>query len=726
MSLRRFAAQMELGERTLTLETGHLAGQADGSILMRYGDTVVLTTAVMADTVRSETDFFPLLVDYEEKMYAAGKIPGSFFRREGRPTEQATLAARVIDRPLRPLFPYNCRNDVQIIITVLSADAENPPDILGILAASAAARLGGLPLAQTVGASRVGIVEGQLVPFPTYSQMADSPLNLTVAGTREMVNMIECSADSLSEGQILEAVKFGHQIVVQTVDFLDDFIAKFGKPPKPYQEFVIPDELRAAVEEAVGDRLAEALLADKVAREQALQAVRDTAYQALGERFPGQELFIHDALDDMIRRQVRQMVVQGKRVDGRGHTDIRPIEAEVSLLPRAHGSALFARGRTQVLTTATLGAPGDSQRLDTIADEDRKRYMHHYNSPPFSFGEVSPLRGPRRRDIGHGALAEKAMLSVLPREDEFPYTVRTVSEVLESNGSTSMASTCASSLALMDAGVPIRAPVAGIAIGLVREDGRHILLSDIEGLEDFNGDMDFKVAGTARGVTAIQLDLKIQGLPYSVIGEALEQAKEARLQVLEKMRQAIAAPRAELSAYAPRIVTVRIDPAKIGEVIGPGGKTIRRIVEETGATIDVEDDGRVFVTSVDKAKAEQALQAIRDIVAEVEIGQVYTGKVTRVIEIGAFVEVLPGKEGMIHISELSWDHVRKVEDVVRVGDIVQVKVIEIDERGRINLSLRRLQPRPENGAVPRRPARIDTEGPSGSFYMRNRTRRPKR
>jgi polyribonucleotide nucleotidyltransferase len=702
-----------LGGRRLSIETGKVAGLADGAAMVRYGDTIVLGTAVSSDQPREGVDFFPLTVDYEEKMYAAGKIPGGFIKRESRPSEQAILAARLTDRPIRPLFPKAYRNDVQVILTVLSADQENDPAIVGTIAASAALSISDIPFFGPVAAVKVGYINDEFVLNPTLPQLAYSRLDLTVAGTADAVMMVEAGAQQLPEDVVLEAIQFAHREMQPIVELQKRLVAAIGKPKRPYSEVEIPEETRAAVAAFVADKLAAAVNnPDKAAREEATAQLKKETIEALMEAHD--PILVAKVFDEMHKAEVRTAILErGIRPDGRGLKDIRPLSAEVGLLPRTHGSGLFTRGQTQALSVATLGSMGDEQIIDGIGLDVSKRYMHHYNFPPFSTGEVRPLRGASRRDIGHGHLAERALAAVIPDESEFPYTIRVVSEILSSNGSTSMASVCGSTLALMDAGVPIKAPVSGIAMGLViGQDGKYAILTDIQGLEDALGDMDFKVAGTQKGITALQMDIKVKGITPEIMGKALAQAHEARETVLGVMLRTIAEHRPELSPYAPRMVKIQINPDKIREVIGPGGKMIRKIIEETKCTIDIEDDGTVVIGSTLKENADKAINMIERLTREVEVGQTYTGTVTRILPFGAFVEILPGKEGLIHISELEEHRVARVEDVVNIGDEVTVVVTEIDRQGRINLSRRQALP----GAKPRPPAAAGAPrggGPSG-------------
>ncbi len=676
-----------IGEHSISIETGKLAGQAGGAVTVRSGDTIILATATASKEPREGVDFFPLTIDYEERLYAAGKIPGGFFRREGRPSEAAILLCRLVDRPLRPLFPKGFRNDVQVVITSLSADQENHLDIPSIIGASAALTISDIPFEGPIGAVRVGYINGKLVFNPTIPQMEDSILDLRLAGTADAVIMVEAGAREVSEDLIVEAIEAGHEAMQDVIRVQVEMAEEIGKPKLEYTVHQVDEEVRAAVRERLDGRL-KALLGHattKAERDEALNALRNDLIAQLGEGY--EEHDIAEAFHECVRQEVRSLILQqGIRPDGRGLTEIRPISCEIGLSPRAHGSGLFTRGETQVLTIATLGTVSDEQRLNGLSPEEVKRFMHHYNFPPFSTGETWPLRGPKRREIGHGALAETALRPLLPSEEEFPYTIRLVSEVLSSNGSTSMASVCAGSLALMDTGVPIKAPVAGVAMGLVKEGDKHVILTDIQGIEDACGDMDFKVAGTAKGITALQMDIKIKGISYEILREALAQAREARLFILDRMRETISEPRPELSPYAPRITILKIDPEKIGDLIGPGGKHIRHIIEETGVKIDVEDDGTVYVASTDSASSERAIRMIRELTEEPEVGKIYTGRVVRITDYGAFVEILPGQEGLVHISQLADYRVPSVRDVVRVGDEIMVMVIDIDREGKIKLS----------------------------------------
>ncbi len=679
--------QCLLGDHSLIIETGRLANQAGGSVTVQYGDTLILVTACVSSEPREGADFLPLTVDYEERHYAAGKIPGSFIRRESRPSQDAILADRLTDRSIRPLFPKSFRNEIQVVITVLSADQENDPGVLAIVGASAALSLSTIPFDGPVGAVRVGCLDGELVLNPTFTQLASSSLDLVVASTSDALVMVEAGAKEIPDQLILDAIRFGQQANLEITRLQQQIINACGKPKIDFKPTEENPEVEEAVSAITGGRLKELVYRPKAEREEALATIKKELSRELEEKFPSKE--IKSALDSLLRREVRsQILEQGARVGGRGLSEIRPISCEVGLLPRTHGSALFNRGGTQVLTTTTLDSVRKEQLIDTISQEESKRFLHHYNFPPFSVGETRRIIGPGRREIGHGALVAKALAPVLPSEVDFPYTIRLVSEALSSNGSTSMGSVCASALSLMDAGIPISAPVAGVAMGVIAEDDKFVLLTDIEGLEDAYGNMDFKVAGTAQGITALQMDIKLKGIPYQVIENAIKQANDARRFILDKMSQTISSSRPELSKYAPRMYKITIDPAKIGTVIGPGGKMIRSITEETKATIDVENDGTVIIGSTSEEGAQKAIKIIEDLTRDIEVGATYTGKVTRVINIGAFVEILHGKEGMVHISELADYRVPSVEDVVKVGDEITVMVTEIDRMGRVNLSRR--------------------------------------
>jgi len=665
-----------------------VAEQANGAVILRQGDSVVLSTAVMSKEPRVGVDFFPLTCDYEEKLYAVGKIPGAFMRREGRPSETAILASRLTDRPLRPLFPDGFRLDIQVVSTVLSADQENDPTILSINGASTALVISDIPWAGPVGAVKIGFLDGALVVNPPMSRMGDSDLDLTVAGTSDAILMVEAGAKGVTEQTVVEALAMAHEAIKQLCAAQNELKQQIGKAKLEYTPPSYPEQVVEVVSEYLALRLDQAAFnPDKAAREASTDELRKKTIAELGDRFPEHVDILGKLFDKKLKDRVRERIVEeGVRMDGRGLKDVREITVEVGVLPRTHGSGLFTRGQTQALTIATLGSMSDKQKLDGLGTEEFKRYMHHYNFPPFSVGEARPLRGPGRREIGHGALAERALLAVIPSVDEWPYTMRLVSEILSSNGSTSMASVCGSTLSLMDAGVPIKAPVAGIAMGLVTREGKFAVLTDIQGVEDNLGDMDFKVAGTKDGITALQMDIKIKGLPHEILAQALEQAREARLFVLDKMLAVLPRPRTELSPHAPRITTIHINPDKIRDIIGPGGKMIRKITEETGAQIDVEDDGRVFIAAVDQEGGQRAIDWIKGLTDEVEVGRIYKGKVVRIMPFGAFVEVIPNQDGLVHISKLTDHRVERVEEVCNVGDEIVVKAVEIDSQGRLNLS----------------------------------------
>lgn len=693
MDLGSQSFHMEVGGRTLTLETGRLAKQANGSVLVRYGDTVVLVTATMSKQPRQGIDFFPLLVDYEERMYAIGRIPRVWLRREGRPSEAATLAARMIDRPLRPLFAEGFRNDVQVVATVLSVEHDNSPEIAAMIGASAALTISDIPFLGPIGGVRVAMVDDEFVINPTLEQLENSPLDLIVAGTHDAVMMVEAGADGLSEDVMMDAIAFGHDEIKRMTEVQEQMRAAVGKDKVDVVLAAPPSEVDAWVRERVTDAVAQATRSeDKHTREQAVADLKEATVEQFVAEWEGDDAAtltksVADVFETVVKEQVRRaIVVDNERPDGRSPDEIRPIWCETSILPRAHGSAVFTRGQTQVMSVCTLGLKSDEQMIDDLGDVDRKRYIHHYNFPAFSVGEVRPMRSPGRREVGHGSLAQRAVLPVVPGEEAFPYTIRIVSETLESNGSSSMASVCGSTLALMDAGAPIAAPVAGIAMGLVKHEDGFAVLSDIQGIEDALGDMDFKVTGTADGVTALQMDIKITGVTRDILAQAFEQARVGRLHILEEMLKALPEPREEMSPHAPRIIALEIPVDKIRDVIGPGGKTINKIIEDTGVSIDIEDDGRVFIASVGTEAGEQARRIVEGIVKDPEPGEVYDGTVKRLMNFGAFVEILPGKEGLVHISKLASFRVGQVEDIVNVGDEVRVKVVEIDNMGRINLS----------------------------------------
>ncbi len=686
----------ELGGRELSIETGHVARQAHGAVMVRYGDTIVLVAVVASEKDAEEQDFFPLTVDYREKSYAIGRIPGGFFKREGKPKETEVLGARLIDRPIRPLFPEGFRRETQVYCTVLSSDQENPADVLGIIGASAALSISPIPFLGPIAAVRIGLIDGEYVLNPTFSQLETSLLDLVVAGSRDAIVMVEGGAREVPEADVVAALNLAHGHIKNLVKLQEELVARVGKPKMGFVAVGPSPELRARVEELALAPLREAIaVRDKTARRAALEGVRQIVQAALEAEFPDAERHVAQVVAEMEERLVRRMILdEGIRLDGRGVDDIRPITCEVGILPRVHGSALFTRGQTQSLATVTLGTKVDEQKIEDLMGESYKSYMLHYNFPPYAVGEARPSRGPGRREIGHGALAERAIEPTMPSEQVFPYTVRIVSDILESNGSSSMATVCAGSLALMDAGVPIRAATAGIAMGLIKDDGRAVILTDILGDEDHLGDMDLKVAGTRAGVTACQMDIKITGIGTEEISAALEKARQARLAILDVMEQTIAQPRPNLSPYAPRITILKVRTSKIGEIIGPGGKNIRQITEETGAKIDIEDDGRVIIAAVDEECSRKAREWIERIVQEAEVGKTYTGKVKRITNFGAYVEYLPGKEGLVHISQLEHHRVGKVEDVVQEGQEITVQCIGIDEMGRVDLSRKALLPRP--------------------------------
>jgi len=699
--------QCEVGGRTLIIQTGKLATQATNSVTVTYGETVVLVTLCVAPTAKEGTDFLPLTIDYEERLYAAGKIPGGFIRREGRPSQEATLASRLTDRPIRPLLPKAWRREIQIIITVLSADQENDPDLLAIIGASTVLAMSEVPYDGPVGAARIGLINDEMILNPTLAQLEGSDLDLTVVSTKENIAMVEAGAKEVTEETALAAIKFAHETNQAIIKLQDQVRQACGKPKEPTPIHEVDPEIVATVHHHTEHKLRLALFhADKPTRQTAMDALQKEILDAIGDKYPKVEVL--EAFDKEVRKLIRNSILEkGQRVSGRAVNELRTITCDAGILPRTHGTGLFNRGLTQVLCIATLGSLRQEQQLDGLGIEESKRFLHHYNMPPFATGEVKRVGNPGRREIGHGALAERALIPMIPKSEDFPYTIRLVSEVLSSNGSTSMASTCAATLALMDAGIPIKRPVAGISVGLVSgEDNKFVLLTDIEGIEDNYGDMDFKVAGTTEGITAIQLDTKLKGLPFSIFPETLENARITRLKILDVMKQTIPAPRAEVSRYAPRMYKMKIDVEKIGAVIGTGGKTIRAITEQTKATIDIEDDGTVIIGSADEASAKRAIEIVEGLTKEIEVGTVYTGKVTRLLPFGAFVEILPGKEGMIHISELADHRVATIEDEVKVGDEITAKVIR-NEDGKIALSRKAVfetTPRPteERRDAPRR------------------------
>ncbi len=691
---------MELAGRSITVETGKLAQLANGSALVRYGDTVVLSTATASASPREGIDFFPLSVDYEEKLYSVGKIPGGFIKREGKPSEKAILTSRVIDRPIRPLFPKDLRNDVAVINTVLSVDQDNSPEIAAMIGSSVAISISDIPFNGPIGGVVIGLIDGQVIINPNAQEREKSEMYVTLAGTEEKITMIEAGAKEVPDDVMLDAIIKGHAEIKKIAAFIKGIVAEVGKPKFEYKSAEVPQDIFEAVMQLAYEPMRQAVLTnDKTVRDENVAKLTEDLQSKLAETFPDKSSIISEAIYKVEKKVVRNYIAdEGKRVDGRRLDQIRPLSAEVGLLPRTHGSGLFQRGQTQVLTTVTLGGINEIQRLDGVDLEEEKRYMHHYNFPGFSVGEAKTSRGPGRREIGHGALAEKALEAVIPDEDEFPYAIRLVSEVLMSNGSTSQGSVCASTLALMDAGVPIKAPVAGISAGLIVDEvdsNKFITFMDIQGIEDFFGDMDFKVAGTKKGITAIQVDIKVDGLSYDVIKAAFELTRKGRFQIIDEViTPVIAEPRKELSQYAPKMYRMNIDPDKIRDVIGPGGKVINKIIDETGVKIDIEDDGRVFVATADDAAGKRAIAIIEAIVKDVQPGQIFLGKVTRLMNFGVFVEFAPGKEGLVHISKLDNKRVAKVEDVCKVGDEMLVKVMEVDKQGRINLS--RKDAMPEN------------------------------
>lgn len=682
-----------VGGKLLELEIGKVCEMANGQVMVRYGDTVVNVTAVASAQPRPDIDFFPLSCDYEEKMYAAGKIPGGFIKREGRPSEKAILNSRLMDRPLRPLFPKGFYNDVQVVATVMSMDLDAPSEIAAMIGSSVALAISDIPWDGPTASVLVGMVDGEFIINPGLEEREKSDLHLVVSGTKDAIMMVEAGANEIPEETVLDAIMFAHEEIKEIIEFIDEVVAEVGKPKMEVELYKVPEEIEADVREYAEGKMREAVhTVEKMERLENMDAVEIETQEYFAEKYPESEKDIASVLYDITKEQVRSLILDdGIRPDNRKYEEIRPIWVDTGILPRTHGSGLFKRGQTQALSIATLGPISDGQRIDGISEQTEKRYMHHYNFPPYSVGEARPMRSPGRREIGHGALAERAILPVLPSVEEFPYAIRVVSEILSSNGSTSQASVCGSCLALMDAGVPIKAPVAGIAMGLVErveEDGSSTMaiLSDIQGMEDFLGDMDFKVAGTAKGVTAIQMDIKVHGLSKKVLQDALKQAHDGRMHIMSEMLAEIPEPRAELSPYAPRIISMQIDPEKIRVIIGPGGKTINSIVEKTGVKIDIEDDGMLYIAAPDMESAQAGLAEIELLIKDVEVGAIYEGKVTRTTTFGAFIEILPGKEGLLHISKMADHRVEKVEDEMNVGDTVKVKVTEIDSQDRINLT----------------------------------------
>ena len=689
---------MDLAGRELSVEIGKIAQLASGSAILRYGDTMVMVNVSKSSQPREGVDFFPLSVDYEEKLYSVGKIPGGFLKREGKASEKAILTSRLIDRPIRPLFPKTFRNDVQVVATVLSVDQDCTPDIVSMIGSSVALSISEIPFNGPTGSVCIGLVDGALVVNPTAEEREKSELHLVVSGTKEAVMMVEAGANEVPESLMLEAILTAHEEIKKIVEFIEQIQAEVGKEKMEFVETKPDAEIEAKVREIATEGMKEAVkVVEKLERQEAMDAVKEQTINSFDEETL--EEFGNDiiaTLDAIIKEEVRKAIVhEGRRPDARKTDEIRPIWCDHGFIPRAHGSGLFTRGQTQVMTVTTLGALGDVQILDGLDEEENKRYMHHYNFPAYSVGECRPMRGPGRREIGHGALAERALLPVIPSKEEFPYAIRLVSEVLSSNGSTSQGSVCGSTLSLLDAGVPIKDMVAGIAMGLIEHDGKMAILSDIQGMEDHLGDMDFKVAGTEKGITAIQMDIKIAGIDEEVLTRALAQARVGRLHILNEMKKCIDKPNDELSKYAPKIVTMRINPDKIRDVIGAGGKVITKIIDETGVKIDIEQDGEVFIAGTDMDMINLAKKKIEDIVAEVELNAIYKGKVTRIVNFGAFVELLPGKEGLLRIGNIAHERIEKVEDVLNVGDEVEVKVTEIDEKGRVNVSRKVLLPKPE-------------------------------
>ena len=709
----------ELAGRPLSIEFGKYAQQAAGSAFVRYGDTVVMVNVTMSAQPREGVDFFPLAVDFEEKQYSVGKIPGGFIKREGRPTEKATLTCRLIDRPLRPLFNKGMRNDVQVVVTILSVEQDVPPEIPAMIGSSIALAVSDIPWNGPTGAVVVGRVDGEYVINPNEEQRARSDMHVYLAGTKDAIMMVEAGAKEVSEDVMLDAILFAHEAIKELVAFQEKIVAEIGKPKRDFPLNVTGEDITAAVREYAYDKAKWSFdTFDRAERQQREEQVKAETIEHFADIFPGRDAEVADALYYLNKEVMRRRILdEGIRADGRKITEIRPIWCETGILARTHGSAVFTRGQTQALTVTTLGSLREAQILDGLSNEESKRYIHHYNMPPYATGEAGRMKAPGRREIGHGALAERALEPVIPSEEEFPYALRLVSEILSSNGSSSMASVCGSTLSLMDAGVPIKAPVAGVAMGLIKDDksDKVVVLSDIQGLEDFLGDMDFKVAGTMNGITAIQMDIKIKGIDRAILNQALRQALEGRLHILGIMLECLPAPRTKMSPYAPKIISFNINPDKIREVIGPGGKMINKIIAETGVKIDIEDDGRVAIATPDEEAAAKARRIIEGIAKDVEVGEVYHGKVVRILStMGAFVELLPGKDGLLHISKLANERVEKVEDVLNIGDEVEVKVSEIDSQGRINLIrndivyTRPVGPRPGNGGERRRPPRRES------------------
>jgi polyribonucleotide nucleotidyltransferase len=687
--------QYNLAGRNLYVTIGKVAEQANGACLLQYGDTVVLVTATASKEPREGIDFFPLSVDFEEKLYSVGKIPGGFIKREGKPSDKAILTSRLIDRPIRPLFPDGYRNDVQVIATVLSVDQDCTPDIVAMIGSSIALSISDIPFNGPTASVLVGFVDNKFIINPKAEEREKSSMHLVVSGTKDAIMMVEAGANELSEETMLEGILKAHEEIKGICEFIEGIQGEVGKEKQEYLVFQPDEEIEKLVREYAVEKLGAAIqTVEKQEREENIEKVKEETIDKFIDIYPDNKKDIDEVLDDIIKEEVRRLILEeGIRPDNRKVDEIRPISCDVGLLPRTHGSGLFKRGQTQVLTVATLGASSDVQIIDGIGEEESKRYMHHYNFPPYSVGDTRVLRGPGRREVGHGALAERALEPVIPSESDFPYTIRLVSEVLSSNGSSSQASVCGSTLALLDAGVPIKAPVAGIAMGLIKSDDKVAILTDIQGLEDHLGDMDFKVAGTEKGITAIQMDIKISGINKSILEEALAKARQGRLFILNKMNETISSPREELSPYAPRILTMQVHPDKIRDIIGPGGKMINKIIDETGVKIDIDDDGKVSIASDNIENGEKAIELINKVIKDIEVGELYMGKVVRIVPFGAFVEILNGKEGLVHISNIAHERINKVEDVLAVGDEVLVKVIDIDNQGRINLSRKAALPK---------------------------------
>ena len=699
--------EMPLGDKTLEVEIGKVAELANGACLVRCGDTVVLVTATNSKTPREGIDFFPLSVDFEEKLYSVGRIPGGFIRREGRASEKAILTSRLIDRPIRPLFPEGFRNDVQVMATVLSVDPEVTPDILAMIGSSISLSISSIPFNGPTGSVAVGLIDGEYILNPNLAQREASQMYLVVSGTKDAIMMVEAGANEVSEEVMLGAILYAHENIKKVVAFVEEIVAAVGKEKLEYTMFTVSEEVEQAVTAFGKDKMKAAILTkDKTERMENMDAVKKEILDHFAEIYPEQMKEVGEVVYELTKTGVRELILVDRiRPDNRQMEEIRPIWTEVGVLPRTHGSGIFTRGQTQVLSVTTLGSLGDAQTIDGLGEEEEKRYMHQYNFPGYSVGEARPVRGPGRREIGHGALAERALEPMIPSKEDFPYAIRVVSEVLASNGSSSQASVCGSTLSLMDAGVPLKDMVAGIAMGLIKEDDKVAILSDIQGMEDFLGDMDFKVAGTKNGITAIQMDIKISGIDESILKQALAQAKEGRFHILGEMQKTISEARPEISQYAPAIIQMQINPDKIRDVIGTGGKVINKIIEETGVKIDIEQDGSVFILAVERDMGKKAKEIIEGIIEDPEVGKTYTGTVTRLMSFGAFVEILPGKEGLLHVSQYDYTRVEKIEDVVKVGDKVEVKLVEIDSQGRLNISRKATLPVPEGYVERERPER---------------------